>query len=134
MPDVRSTRTFRSTSFSRRPRGLWRGADFRTAESANECRHPRLRREADAAVAGTLIAARRPGIAGLGITEMGRVYGRSAEDFAPAPVRLAVADAGLDLSDVDGLLTNAGLAGGVGLGLQRRLQLRDLSVLSEIQS
>ena len=85
-------------------------------------------------MAGTLIAARRPVIAGLGITEMGRVYGRSAEDFAAAAVRLAVADAGLDLSDVDGLLTNAGLAGGVGLGLQRRLQLRDLSVLSEIQS
>ena len=85
-------------------------------------------------MAGTLTAARRPVIAGLGITEMGRVYGRSAEDFAAAAVRLAVADAGLDLSDVDGLLTNAGLVGGVGLGLQRRLQLRDLSVLSEIQS
>src|SRR5579872_4497374 len=133
MPDVRSTRTFRSTSFSRRPRCSWRWADFRPVESANECRsphpdgvtrneyagdchgrrqgrHPRLRREADAAVAGTLIAARRPVIAGLGITEMGRVYGRSAEDFAAAAVRLAVADAGLDLSDVDGLLTNAGLA------------------------
>ena len=85
-------------------------------------------------MAGTLTAARRPVIAGLGITEMGRVYGRSAEDFAAAAVRLAVADAGLDLSDVDGLLTNTGLAGGVGLGLQHRLQLRDLRVLSEIQS
>ena len=83
-------------------------------------------------MAGTLTAARRPVIAGLGITEMGRVYGRSAEDFAAAAVRLAVADAGLDLSDVDGLLTNTGLAGGVGLGLQRRLQLRDLSVLSDL--
>ncbi|MEH0573211.1 MULTISPECIES: thiolase family protein [Streptomyces] len=87
-------------------------------------------------MAGTLTPhpARRPVIAGLGITEMGKVYGRSAEDFAADAVRRAVADAGLELADVDGLLTNTGLAGGVGLGLQRRLQLRDLSLLSEIQS
>ncbi|MFN2538729.1 MAG: thiolase family protein, partial [Mycobacteriales bacterium] len=46
-------------------------------------------------------AARRPVIAGLGITEVGRVYGRSPAGFAADAVRRAVADAGLQLSDVD---------------------------------
>ena len=35
-------------------------------------------------------------IVGLGITEMGKVYGRTAADFAADAIRLAVADAGLD--------------------------------------
>jgi len=73
-------------------------------------------------------------IAGLGITEMGKVYDRTAAGFAADAVRLAVADAGLQMSDVDGLLTNAGLSGTVGLGLQRELGLRDLRLLSEIQA
>ena len=76
---------------------------------------------------------RRPVIAGLGMTELGRVYGRSATGFAIEAVRLAVADAGLELSDVDGLLTSNGTSGGVGLGLQRDLDLRDLKLLSEMQ-
>ncbi|MGW1681072.1 thiolase family protein [Saccharopolyspora sp. NPDC002376] len=79
-------------------------------------------------------AARRPVIAGLGITEMGKVYGRSAAQFAADAVRLAVADAGLELSDVDGLLTNTGTPGAVGVDLQSQLQLQDLRLLSEIQS
>ena len=78
--------------------------------------------------------ARRPVIAGLGITEMGKVYGRTTARFAADAVRLAVADAGLELSDVDGLLTNTGMSGGVGLGLQQQLQLRDLRIFSEVQS
>jgi acetyl-CoA acetyltransferase len=76
---------------------------------------------------------RRPVIAGLGMTEMGAVYGRSAASFAREAVRLAVADAGLVLDDVDGLLTSNGTSGGVGLGLQRDLSLRDLRLLSEMQ-
>lgn len=78
--------------------------------------------------------ARQPVIAGLGITEMGRVYGRTAQGFAADAVRLAVEDAGLDLSDVDGLLTNAGVTRGVGLGLQFELGLTDLRMLSEVQA
>jgi acetyl-CoA acetyltransferase len=77
---------------------------------------------------------RRPVIAGLGLTELGRVYGRSATDWAMEAVRLAVADAGLELSDVGGLLTSSGMAGGVGLGLQRDLDLVDLRLLSEMQA
>ncbi|WP_432066233.1 thiolase family protein [Streptomyces sp. C10-9-1] len=80
-------------------------------------------------------AGRRPVIAGLGITEMGKVYGRTAAQFAADAIRLAVADAGLRLSDVDGLLTNAGVSGaGVGVGLQQQLQLRDLRILSEMNA
>ncbi|MGW0808985.1 thiolase family protein [Nonomuraea sp. NPDC002799] len=77
---------------------------------------------------------RAPVIAGLGITEMGKVYGRTAPEFAADAVRRAVTDAGLALHDVDGLLTNTGLTGDVGLGLQRDLGLRHLRLLSEVQA
>jgi acetyl-CoA acetyltransferase len=65
---------------------------------------------------------------------MGRVYGRTSAQFAADAVRLAVADAGLDLADVDGLLTSSGVSGGVGLSLQRDLELTDLRLLSEMQA
>ena len=68
-------------------------------------------------------------IAGLGITEMGKVYGRSAPDFADEAVRLAVADAGLELTDLDGLLVNPGLSGGLDITLASRLGLHDLPLL-----
>jgi len=71
-------------------------------------------------------------IVGLGITETGKVYGRSAADFAVDAVRLAVADAGLALDDVDGLLVSGGLSGGVDIRLARQLGLTDLGILSQI--
>ncbi|MFJ4840707.1 thiolase family protein [Streptomyces sp. NPDC088746] len=77
---------------------------------------------------------RGPAIAGLGITDMGKVYGRTAADFAADAVRRAAEDAGLALTDIDGLLTSQGVGGGVGLGLQRDLGLRDLRMLSEVQA
>ena len=77
---------------------------------------------------------RSAAIAGLGLTEMGKVYGRSSAQFAADAVRLAVADAGLRLADVDGLLTSSGITGGVGLSLQRDLELTDLRLLSEMQA
>jgi acetyl-CoA acetyltransferase len=77
---------------------------------------------------------RAAAIAGLGLTELGRVYGRTPAQFAADAVRLAVADAGLTLADVDGLLTSSGVTGGVGLGLQRDLELTDLRLLSEMQA
>jgi acetyl-CoA acetyltransferase len=78
-------------------------------------------------------AAHRPVIAGLGITEVGKVYGRSAAQFAADAVRRAVVDAGLKLSEIDGLLTSCGLYGGVSLDLQRDLGLKDLKLLCEMQ-
>lgn len=70
-------------------------------------------------------------ITGLGITEQGKVYGPSAIGFAVDAVRLALADAGLDAKDLDGLLVNPGLswgqAGQMGsFALQQAMGLRDL--------
>jgi acetyl-CoA acetyltransferase len=73
-------------------------------------------------------------IAGLGITEMGKVYGRSAPDFAADAIRLAVADAGLTLDQVDGLLLNPGLSGGVDISLAARLGMYDLPLLSVVNA
>jgi acetyl-CoA acetyltransferase len=77
---------------------------------------------------------RRPVIAGLGMTEFGKVYGRSPAQFAADAVRLAVADAGLTLPDVDGLLTSSGVTGGVSVDLQRDLGLTDLRLLTHMQA
>jgi acetyl-CoA acetyltransferase len=79
-------------------------------------------------------AARRPVIAGLGMTAVGKVYGRTPADFAADAVRRAVADAGLQLADVDGLLTSSGVTGGISIDLQRDLGLTDLRMLSHLQS
>ncbi len=76
----------------------------------------------------------RAAIAGLGITETGKVYGRSARDFAADAVRLAVADAGLGLDDVDGLLLSNGISGGVDFALQRDLGLRNLRLMNQISA
>jgi acetyl-CoA acetyltransferase len=46
-------------------------------------------------------------IVGLGITEMGKVYGKSATGFAADAIALALADAGLTKADVDGLLIHS---------------------------
>jgi acetyl-CoA acetyltransferase len=73
-------------------------------------------------------------ICGLGLTELGRVYGPTPAQFAADAVRRAAADAGLALADIDGLLTSSGVTGGVGLSLQRDLELTDLRLLSEMQA
>ena len=79
-------------------------------------------------------ASRRPVICGLGMTELGKVYGPTAAQFAADAVRLAAADAGLALGDIDGLLVSSGVTGGVHLDLQLDLGLRDLALLSEMQA
>ena len=71
-------------------------------------------------------------IAGLGITPMGRVYGKTTAGFAREAVQLAVADAGLTMADIDGLLINS--PGDLNLQLQRGLGLRNTKLLAEYQS
>jgi acetyl-CoA acetyltransferase len=71
-------------------------------------------------------------IAGLGLTDVGKVYGRSATDFAAEAVRLAAADAGLKVTDLDGLLVSPGTGGSPKLSLQKVLGLQNLSLLAEI--
>ena len=72
-------------------------------------------------------------IAGLGLTEVGKVYGKTSFDLAAEAVRTATEDAGLTLADLDGLLINPGMAKpGLDLSLARRLGLRDLRVLTQM--
>ena len=77
---------------------------------------------------------RDPVIAGLGITELGKVYGPTPAQFAAEAVRRAAADAGLAMSDIDGLLVSGGVSRGVSVPLARALELKDLSLLSEVQA
>jgi acetyl-CoA acetyltransferase len=79
-------------------------------------------------------AARRPVICGLGLTDLGKVYGPTAAQFAADAVRLAAADAGLAAGDIDGLLVSSGVTNGVHLDLQLDLGLHDLALLSEVQA
>lgn len=71
-------------------------------------------------------------IAGLGLTDVGKVYDRSATDFAAEAVRLAAADAGIAVTELDGLLVSAGTSGNPRLSLQKVLGLRDLRLLAEV--
>ncbi len=71
-------------------------------------------------------------IAGLGMTELGRVYGRSPRRLAADAVRAAAADAGLALADLDGLIVSCGLSGSPGIELAATLGLRDLRLLTQV--
>ncbi|MBI5946520.1 MAG: thiolase family protein [Chloroflexi bacterium] len=77
-------------------------------------------------------------ISGLGITPMGRIYGKSATEFAADAVRAAIADSGLKHDDIDGLLINAGITGNIGggitLGLQNYLGLKNLRLLNHMNA
>ena len=77
--------------------------------------------------------ANRPAIVGLGMTELGRVYGKTATDFAVEAVTLAAKDAGISVKGIDGVMTNCPPGAGVGLALQRELGLPNLRLLTEIQ-
>jgi acetyl-CoA acetyltransferase len=74
-------------------------------------------------------------IVGLGITEMGKIYGRTNVDFAAEAVSLALRDAGLEKSDLDGLLVNANSGfDNIGPRLQMSLGLRDLTFVNVMNS
>ncbi len=71
---------------------------------------------------------------------MGRVYGRSAIDFAVEAVALAIEDCGIDKGDIDGLLISGGLCSylnmpdAVSIRLQDSLGLNDLRLVNEMNS
>jgi acetyl-CoA acetyltransferase len=69
-------------------------------------------------------------IAGLGVTEMGKVFGRTATDFAGEALALALDDAGLDPRDVDGLLINGNQSPEMAPTLQFSLGLTDLTLVN----
>lgn len=77
---------------------------------------------------------RTAAIAGLGITELGKVYGRSASQFAADAVQRATADAGLQLGDLDGLIVSGGLDDSVDLNMQGRLGLTDLKLFTQMNA
>jgi len=69
-------------------------------------------------------------IAGLGITQQGKVYHTNHVGFAVEAVHLALEDAGLTRNDLDGLLVNPGLSWGDGgmasFQLQQAMGVRNL--------
>ena len=74
-------------------------------------------------------------ITGLGLSEMGRVYGHDAQHFAADAIQRAVADAGLRKDQIDGLLVSPGVSpiGGMGgVGLQNYLGLTHLRLLASM--
>jgi acetyl-CoA acetyltransferase len=73
-------------------------------------------------------------IVGLGISELGRVYDKSATSLAADAVRAALTDAGLTLDDMDGLLVSHGLRNDVSIRLAPVLGLHDLTVLEQVNA
>ena len=73
-------------------------------------------------------------IAGLGMTSLGRVFGSSPRRLAASAVRLAAADAGMAVSDLDGLLICPGITGGLDVGLASQIGMRDLALLAVVNS
>ncbi|MEZ4481096.1 MAG: hypothetical protein R3B97_08055 [Dehalococcoidia bacterium] len=77
-------------------------------------------------------------ITGLGMTPMGRIYGKSATELAADAVRTAIADAGLTKGDIDGLLINPGITGftggGISLPLQNYLGMTNLRLLNHMNA
>src|SRR5437588_9546867 len=69
-------------------------------------------------------------LVGLGVTAMGKIYGRSASDFAAEAIQLALVDADLKKEDVDGLLINANMSPAMSPMLQMTLGLEDLALLN----
>jgi acetyl-CoA acetyltransferase len=66
-------------------------------------------------------------IVGIGITDVGKVYGRTVTDFAVDAVQKALADCQLTPSDVDGIVTSYGMSGPFG-DVAASLGIRNLGV------
>ncbi|WP_424936327.1 MULTISPECIES: thiolase family protein [Bacteria] len=71
-------------------------------------------------------------IVGLGTTAFGKIFDRSAQELAAEAVRAAVADAGLGMDAIDGLLVTSGLGGELTPQLAGRLGLSELALLASV--
>jgi acetyl-CoA acetyltransferase len=69
-------------------------------------------------------------IVGLGVTPMGKIYGRRSIDFAAEAIALALDDAGLKKSDIDGLLINANIPNDMDPRSQMVLGLENLNLIN----
>jgi acetyl-CoA acetyltransferase len=69
-------------------------------------------------------------IVGLGVTPMGKIYGRRAVDFAAEAIALALDDAGLTKNDVDGLLINANIPNDMDPRTQMVLGFENLTLIN----
>ncbi len=69
-------------------------------------------------------------IVGLGVTPMGKIYGRRAVDFAADAIALALEDAGLAKHEVDGLLINANIPGDMDVRSQMVLGFENLTLVN----
>ncbi len=69
-------------------------------------------------------------IVGLGVTPMGKIYGRRSVDFAAEAIALALDDAGLTKDDVDGLLFNANISGDIDVRAQMILGFENLTLVN----
>ena len=69
-------------------------------------------------------------IVGLGVTPMGKIYGRRAVDFAAEAIGLALDDAGLNKNDIDGLLINANIPNDMDPRTQMALGFENLTLIN----
>ena len=77
-----------------------------------------------------MTATSKGAIVGLGVTPMGKIYGRRAVDFAADAIALALDDAGLTKNDVDGLLINANIPNDMDPRAQMTLGFENLSLIN----
>src|SRR3978361_2028409 len=69
-------------------------------------------------------------IVGLGVTPMGKIYGRRSVDFAAEAIALALDDAGLTKNDVDGVLIHANISGDMDVRTQMILGFENLTLVN----
>ncbi len=73
-------------------------------------------------------------VAGLGTSAIGKTYTKSSPRLAADAVRSAAADAGIPMSDIDGLLFSNGMGTPLDMRLQMEIGLPNLKMASYVQA
>ena len=76
-------------------------------------------------------------IAGLGVTEQGKVYGKTPLGFAVEAIRRALDDAGFEKNDLDGVLVNPGMSWGqaasmASFAVQQAMGIQDVTLSASV--